>query len=134
MTVSVIVIAHNDIASALVHATTSTFGELPLPTTTVAVNQDSDPDDLIPKLRRLTETVDEGDGVLLLTDLFGSTPNNIARELSKTDKVAIVSGLNLPMLVRVMNYPKLSLEELAKKAISGGKEGVMDCRPDQLKD
>ncbi|MBW3546289.1 MAG: hypothetical protein KY428_11955, partial [Bacteroidetes bacterium] len=64
---------------------------------------------------------DSGDGVLVLTDAFGSTPSNIAMRLSRQSGVTVVSGLNLPMLLRVMNYPQLSLEELQiNNALPGG--------------
>ena len=64
-------------------------------------------------------------GVLILTDLFGSTPSNIAREFCNSKNVRVVSGVNLSMLLNIFNYPKLSLNALTKKAIDGGKEGIM---------
>ena len=63
---------------------------------------------------------------MILTDLFGSTPYNIAKVLHQETNIRMVSGLNLPMLIKVMNYPNLSLDELAQKAIKGGREGVIE--------
>ncbi len=127
MSVSILIIAHNEVGTAIINTVTSTLGELPLPTTAIAVHYDTDPDELLPKLQQLTSTVDHGDGVLILTDMFGSTPFNIAKKLSEKHAVKVVSGLNLPMVIRVMNYPALSLDELAEKALSGGKDGIINC-------
>jgi PTS system ascorbate-specific IIA component len=71
------------------------------------------------------EQLDQGDGVLVLTDIYGSTPSNIASHLSSRPGVQVVAGLNLPMLLRVLNYARLDLATLAEKAVSGGREGVV---------
>jgi PTS system ascorbate-specific IIA component len=71
--------------------------------------------------------LDQGHGILILTDMFGSTPSNIACAVSDRTDIRVVSGLNLPMLIRVLNYPALNLEELEIKALSGGQEGVVRC-------
>ena len=65
--------------------------------------------------------------VLVLTDLYGSTPSNIACRLHRLSNVRVVSGINLPMLIRVLNYPDLDLDELAHKALTGGRDGVLTC-------
>lgn len=78
--------------------------------------------------------LDQGQGILILTDMFGSTPSNIACAVSDRNDIRIVSGLNLPMLIRVLNYPSLSLEELELKAISGGQEGVVRCHHSGFKE
>ena len=125
--VSVLIISHNNIGNALVEATKMTYGkELPLQTHTIDVQCDTDPETLIPKLKLLVQKLNRNAGVLILTDLFGSTPYNVAQQI-QTDAVAIVSGLNLPMLIRVMNYPDLTLTELAETALKGGQTGIMEC-------
>ena len=73
----------------------------------------------------ILDQLDEGDGVLVLTDAYGSTPSNIACRLGARRQVAVVTGLNLPMLLRVLNYPALPLDELKEKAVSGGRDGVL---------
>ena len=103
--------------SSLVERPTNTFELLP-------ASRDADPDVLLNKGRDLVGSLDEGDGVLVLTDLYGSTPSNIAKQLLDDDRVRIVTGVNLPMVIRVLNYPKLQLDQLAEKAVSGGRDGV----------
>lgn len=127
MSISIILITHEDIGNAMLHIAQSTFGELPLPITPVGVAYQDDPDLLVPKLKHFIQQLDQGDGVLVLTDMYGSTPCNLARQLSSAGQVKVISGLNLPMLIRVLNYPQLPLAELAAKAVSGGKDGVIDC-------
>ena len=128
MTINVMIIAHEQVGTALIEAATKNLlGELPLPTTVVAVDFDGDPDQLITRLAQYANNLKQQQGLLILTDLFGSTPFNIAQALHHNDQVEVVSGLNLPMLIRVMNYPDLDLKCLAQKAISGGKDGVIQC-------
>lgn len=124
MTVSIMLITHEEVGNALLSAVTTTLGELPLPTTVVTINYDTDPALLMPRLDLLTQNMDHGAGLLILTDLYGSTPCNIAKQLQTNNRIRIVTGLNLPMLIRVMNYPKLSIAELAEKAYSGGRDGI----------
>lgn len=127
MSVSILLITHEEIGNAMLHIAEQTYTELPLPVTPVNVSYDADPAELHKKLENFIQQLDQGTGVLVLTDMFGSTPCNIARSLEHVCHVKVVSGLNLPMLIRVLNYPTLTLEELTQKAISGGKEGVIDC-------
>ena len=134
MTVSVMLITHQEVGDAMLSAVNSTLGELPLPTTVISIDFSVDPADLKPKLHAALATLESGQGTLILTDLFGSTPSNIATAIADHDRTRVVSGLNLPMLFRVMNpnYAELTVDELAEKAISAGREGVIDCE-DQKK-
>ena len=80
-------------------------------------------------MRRLTERhaqeLDQGDGVLVLADLYGATPCNIGLSLGAIGvELRCVSGLNLPMLLRVLNYAQKPLDELAEIAASGGRGGI----------
>jgi mannose PTS system EIIA component len=128
MTVNVLLITHEQVGSALLKAVLKTFGELPLPVKAVAIDYQCDPDQCAQKLRRLTKCLVQGDEILVLTDVPGSTPCKIAQKLSHlchSDHVRVIAGINLPMLMRVMNYPSLSLNQLVQKAVSGGKEGIV---------
>lgn len=127
MTVSILLITHEDIGNAMLHIAQQTYGELPMPVTPVSVSYRCDPDELLKKLEKFIRQLDTGHGVMLLTDMFGSTPCNLARNLESVGNVKVICGLNLPMLIRVLNYPMLQLTQLAEKAVSGGKEGVIDC-------
>lgn len=127
MKVGLLIIAHERVASALVETAENMLGHCPLALATLPVEGDCDPDATFERALNQARELDQGDGVLVLTDIFGSTPSNIACRLATDLSVAVVSGVNLPMLVRVMNYPDLQLRELANKALSGGRDGVLEC-------
>jgi len=127
MTVSLLLITHDDIGNALLHAVSNTLGHLPIPTEVVSIDYKTDPEQIIPKLQAIVKNITRQRSLLILTDLFGSTPSNIAQALQNFSHVRVVAGLNLPMLIRVMNYPQLGLDELVQKALTGGKDGVCCC-------
>lgn len=78
-------------------------------------------------LHRL-ETLDQGEGVLVLTDLYGSTPANVAVALlGEYGRLRVIAGVNLPMLLRALNYASSDLDTVAEKALQGGRGGVLLC-------
>lgn len=127
MSVGVVIITHNEVGRVLLDNAVAALGINPLRVALLAVHAEDDPAALRPAAQELAREVDRGEGVLVLTDLFGSTPCNVATALHEEHRVAVVAGLNLPMLLRVLNYPKLGLAELTDKAISGGRDGVLRC-------
>lgn len=127
MSVGLLIITHNQIGTQLLETAINMLGYCPLLADNLAIGTDSNPDQLRADASRLARELDQGDGVLVLTDMFGSTPSNIANSLKPAGQVAVVSGINLPMLVRVLNYPHLSLARLTAKALSGGNDGILDC-------
>jgi len=128
MSVGLLIITHNDVGRVLLDATVGMRGVQPIPTAVLGITSDKDPDAMVDRAHQLARAVDSGDGVLVLTDLFGSTPSNVAWAMQRDQHAIVIAGVNLPMLLRVMNYPKLSLDELAEKALSGGRDGVLMCK------
>jgi len=129
MSVGLLLVTHNDLGAALLETATKMLAGCPLPTKTLGVSEASDLDLLILQSQRIVERLDQGDGVLVLTDMYGSTPANIATRLQRKNRVAVVAGVNLPMLVRALNYPHLDLPTLTERVLSGGRDGVMECTP-----
>jgi PTS system mannose-specific IIA component len=127
MSVGLLLITHNRIGTELLHTATRMLGECPLAAKAMAVSEQDDPDKLRAEALHCVQALDEGAGVLVLTDLFGSTPSNVAASLRAKANVRVLSGVNLPMLVRVLNYHRLDLAELTDKALSGGHDGVFSC-------
>ena len=127
MTVSILIITHDNVGQSLLVAAVNTLGFCPLSAQLLSVPLDCEPNALTDSARKKINKLNKGDGVLILTDIYGSTPSNIACKLLNEDQIRVVSGVNLPMLIRVLNYPNLELDELVVKAVSGGKEGIMDC-------
>lgn len=123
--IGLLIITHNNVGGAIFDAAISVLGSCPLPFKILPVSQNCDPEERFEKAQSYLKILNQSDGVLVITDMFGSTPSNIATKLA-SDNVTIITGLNLPMLIRVMNYPELSLEKLANKAVSGGQTGVIE--------
>jgi len=128
--VGLLIVTHNQIGTALLETASHMLGMCPLMVEVLPVPADCDPDAMVRQGRELVDALNNGEGVLILTDMYGSTPSNIAARLADDQQILVVSGINLPMLVRVMNYPRLSVSELAIKAESGGRDGIFYCVPD----
>jgi PTS system ascorbate-specific IIA component len=100
--------------------------QLPLKAEAFEVPVDADPDALLPAASAALRRVDGGVGVLVLTDLYGATPSNLAAQLARLGTpVRRVSAVSLPMLLRVMNYAELDLDELPAVAAAGARNGVI---------
>ena len=127
MSVGLLLITHNDIGTSLLETAIRMLGCCPLNAETLSVTNEMERDFLAEQARTMARELDTGQGVLVLTDLFGSTPANIANALEVRSGLHVLSGVNLPMLVRVLNYPALPLTEIAQKALSGGRDGVLLC-------
>ena len=127
MAVGILLVTHSGIGSALVAIAGGMLrGNVPLKLEAFEVPFDADPDALLPQASAAMRRVDGGDGVLILTDLYGASPSNLAAKLSRLGTPARrVSALNLPMLMRVMNYAELPLEELPAIAAAGARNGVI---------
>ncbi len=127
MPVGLLIITHSEVGKALLGTAVRMLGLCPLRTERLDVPLDADPETLGEQARALCAELDAGDGVLVLTDLYGSTPCNVAQRLLGRARVQVVAGINLPMLVRVLNYPTLDLWELTTKAVTGGHDGILIC-------
>lgn len=125
MKVGVLIVAHDQLGKVLLDTAIGTLGTCPLRVEVLPVGRDADPDALITTARRLVDRLDEGAGVLVLTDMYGSTPSNIACSLQQSERIQVIAGVNLPMLFRILNYPTLDLRSLVEKALSGGSAGVI---------
>jgi len=125
MNTGLLLITHGNLGQDMLDVATGILGGCPLHVETLAVNGNSDPDAVFEQAGRICSDLERGDGVLVLTDLFGSTPSNISTRLIEHHNVNVISGVSIPMLLRVLNYPRLGLEELGEKAISGARDGII---------
>ena len=121
-------LTHEGVGRSLLNTAEQMITDCSIDINTLSIGQNCDPGELIPRANKILSQLDSGDGVLILTDLFGSTPCNIAMQCAARENVFAVAGLNLSMLIRVMNYSDLSLTELTDKAISGGREGIIQTQ------
>jgi len=123
--VGILIVAHGAFGEALIHCASHVLGKRPLRVRQVGITVHDDPDAILPQAQELVRQLDEGDGVLVLTDMLGATPSNIAARLAVPGKVEVVAGVNLPMLVRALTYRAQPLAAVVGKAMSGGREGVL---------
>jgi len=132
MTIGLITITHNRIGEEILTTARQIVGEPPLACRHFDVCASSDP----ARVRRALETamgaIDSGDGVLILADLYGATPCNVARGLHCGHAVRVVSGINLPMVLRVLNYAHFDLAAVAELAAVGGQRGIIDDSTDRV--
>lgn len=130
MAVGILLLTHEAMGAALVKAARHVLGRLPLAVGVQEVCGDADPGQSLKAAATQARALDHGGGVLVLTDLYGATPCNIAHRLPELGvQMRCVAGLNLPMLLRVLNYPEQGLDELAHTAASGGRGGIVLDRP-----
>ncbi len=127
--IGLLLITHYHIGDELLKTATGMLGMCPVMTVALSVAPENDPDDVLNEARHHVARLNQGTGVLVLTDIYGSTPSNIAAQLTDDNQVRVIAGVNLPMLVRVLNYPRLSLDELVNKALSGGRDGILLSTP-----
>jgi PTS system ascorbate-specific IIA component len=124
--IGLLLITHSTYGESLIQCACHVLNRRPPQIAQLGVSGQDDPLDLLPLAEQLLAAVDAGDGVLVLTDIFGATPANIAVKLLKPGRVEGIAGLNLPMLLRALTYREKDMETLVTKAVAGGRDGVVD--------
>ncbi len=125
MRVAILCITHPNIASTLLANATALLGDIPPPLDKLEIPLTHNIAPFIKGARHLCQSLDEGLGVLILTDLVGATPSNTAAAMYQAQRIEIVSGLNLAMLAKLVTYRDLPLTELIEKIIAGGHDSIM---------
>jgi len=128
MSIGVLLVTHPGIGETLLNNACKLVGSCPLQITCMDIPLQCDTLQLQQQVLDAAKRVDEGRGVLILTDAFGATPSNMACQLTREMPANVVSGLNLPMLIRVFNYPGDDLQALTHKAAEGGIRGIQISR------
>ena len=123
--VGILLVTHNGLGVSLVDCIAHVLGEAPRNLGVLSVMADDDPDHKLTEGEELLKELDSGSGVLILSDVFGATPSNIARKLCHAERVEGVAGVNLPMLLRVTCSSSKNLIELADIAVEGGRECIV---------
>jgi PTS system ascorbate-specific IIA component len=123
--IGILLVSHGAFGESLIHCASHVLGKRPLYVRQLGVTVHDDPDEILPVAEDLIRFLDQGQGVLVMTDIYGATPSNIAAKLLKAGRVEGLAGVNLPMLIRALTYREEPLDAVIAKALSGGSEGVM---------
>ncbi len=128
--IGILIVSHGAFGESLIDAASQMLGKPPLFVDQVGVRAHDDPDAILPRARERIRALDQGEGVLVLTDIPGATPSNVARRLLDPGKVEGVSGVSLPMLMRALTYRNEPLATVVLKALSASRECVVQMNPD----
>jgi PTS system ascorbate-specific IIA component len=122
--IGILIVSHGAFGESLIHSASHVLGKRPLYLRQLGVTVHDDPEALIPLAEDLIRFLDQGEGVLVLTDIYGATPSNIASRLLRPGRVEGLAGVNLPMLIRALTYRNEPLAAMRDKALEGATEGV----------
>jgi mannose PTS system EIIA component len=126
VSVGVLLVTHEGVGSSLLAAARTVLRLLTVPVDVLEVGWQCEPGELRHRANVLLRELDKGAGVLVLTDIFGATPANVVSDLEHGRKLARVSGLNLPMLLKVLTYGgDWDLEKLTEAARESGRNGIV---------
>ncbi len=126
--IGIFLITHGTLGESLIQCACHVMNRRPPQIMQLGISGQDDPLDALPLARQLVTLVDSGDGVLILTDILGATPANVAAKLLEPGRVEGVAGANLPMLLRAITYRERSMDMLVKKAVAGACEGVVHMK------
>lgn len=119
-----VIVTHGHLAGELLAAAEMIVGPIPH-ITAVSIGWHDDVDSARQEIERAMARVSQGRGVLILTDMFGGTPTNIASMFLKENEVEVASGVNLPMVIKLATQPDLeSLAEIARRVRDQGKDSI----------
>lgn len=123
--VGILIIAHGTLGESLIQCVSHVMGGRPPQLMQIGVGIHDEPQQILRQAQQLLLQLDQGEGVLVLSDIYGATPCNIACRLLEAGRIEGVAGVSLPMLVRALTYNKEPLAKVMEKAMSGGHEGVV---------
>ncbi|MDH4481610.1 MAG: PTS fructose transporter subunit IIA [Rhodoferax sp.] len=124
MSIAILIIAHAPLASALRACVLHVFPEVERSLSALDVQANEPPENTLAMARIMVTQLD-APSVLILTDVFGATPCNVAQQLVDGVHSKLVAGVNLPMLLRTVNYRHEPLEALVARALAGGNQCIM---------
>lgn len=123
--IGLLILGQKDFAAGLIASAAHTFGARPPALEAAGVDFTQAPEAVAAMIAQQVERLDRGDGVLILADVYGTTHTNLACRLLQRGRIELISGVNLPMLLRVLNYRHQGMDDLIDRALSGGCGGVV---------
>jgi PTS system ascorbate-specific IIA component len=129
--ISILLITHGELGKSLIECATHVLGNKPLFLESLSIENDCTHESMFKQISERINLLDQGDGVLILTDIFGATPCNIITKIIKPGKVSAIAGVNLSMLIRTISYRNESFDSLISKAIQGAQDGIIHIQGNQ---
>jgi PTS system mannose-specific IIA component len=126
--IGLFLITHTTYGESLIQCACHVLNKRPHQLAQLGVALQDDPLDLLPLARDMIKLVDSGDGVLIMTDVYGATPANVAMKLLEPGRIEGLSGVNLPMLLRALTYRDKDMETLVMRATTGGRDGIVNMQ------
>jgi PTS system ascorbate-specific IIA component len=124
--IGIFLLTHTTYGESLIQCACHVLNKRPLQIGQLGVSAQDDPLDALPLARDMLKLVDSGDGALILTDIYGATPSNLAMKLLEPGRIEGVAGVNLPMLLRAIAYRDKDMETLLIRTVAGGRDGVLN--------
>lgn len=124
--IGLFLITHTTYGESLIQCACHVLNKRPPQLAQLGVALQDDPLDLLPLARGMIKQVDSGEGVLIMTDIYGATPSNIAMKLLEPGRIEGLAGVNLPMLLRALTYRDKDMETLVVRATTGGRDGIVN--------
>ncbi len=124
--IGIVIVTHGQLGEVLIETASTIFGERPLAITAVSIDLAQDVDKLRSKIEKAVNYVDENQGVIILTDMFGGTPANLSYSFLEEGRIEVISGVNLPVLIKAANMRirESRLDVLAKTIEEYGKKSI----------
>ena len=129
--ISILLITHGELGKSLIECATHVLGDKPLFLESLSIENDCTHESMFKQIFERINLLDQGNGVLILTDIFGATPCNIITKIIKPGKVSAIAGVNLSMLIRTISYRNESFDSLISKAIQGAQDGIIHIQANQ---
>jgi PTS system mannose-specific IIA component len=123
--VAILLITHAPLGQAFISAATHVFRERPGRMEAIDVNADQNPAEVEQLAKNAVAGLEDGSGVLVITDVMGGTPSNCTLGLCDVENVQVIAGISLPMLLRAITYRNEPLDVVVEKALAGGQGGAV---------
>ena len=124
--IGIFLLTHAPYGESLIQCACHVLNKRPPQIVQLGMAAQDDPLDALPLARDMLKLVDSGRGAVILTDIYGATPSNLAMKLLEPGRVEGIAGVNLPMLLRAIAYRDKDMETLLTRAVSGGRDGVLN--------
>lgn len=123
--IGILLLTQGHIGNAMIEAAEHMLGSKIPKLNALTANSTESSKEFVQTFQREMSSLDEGQGVLILADIYGASHTSVVQTFLRKDRMEMIAGVNLPMLIRVLNYRNLELEELTEKAFAGGSNGIV---------